>query len=70
MHGDLETSVVAHAFNFRNQEREAGRPMGLRPMWSTEQVPGKPGLHRETLSQQKEDNEHKSLENSVVKFMH
>jgi hypothetical protein len=42
--------VVAHAFNPSTQEAEAGRSMSLRPAWSTELVPGQPGLHRETLS--------------------
>jgi hypothetical protein len=30
---------------------EAGRFLSSRPAWSTESVPGQPGLHRETLSQ-------------------
>ena len=29
---------------------EAGGFLSLRPAWSSEQVPGQPGLHRETLS--------------------
>jgi hypothetical protein len=32
-------------------ETEAGRFMSSRPAWSTEWVPGQPGLHREILSQ-------------------
>ena len=32
-------------------EAEAGRSLSLMPAWSTEQVPGQPGLHREILSQ-------------------
>jgi hypothetical protein len=40
--------VVAHAFNPSTREAEAGG--FLRPAWSTEWVPGEPGLHRETLS--------------------
>jgi hypothetical protein len=31
-------------------EAEAGRSLSWRPAWSTEKVPGQPGLHRETLS--------------------
>jgi hypothetical protein len=31
-----------------------GRSLSSRPAWSTEQVAGQPGLHRETLSQQTE----------------
>jgi hypothetical protein len=42
--------VVAHAFNPSTGEAEAGRFLSLRPAWSTEWVPGQPGLHRETLS--------------------
>jgi hypothetical protein len=30
-----------------------------RPAWSTEQVPGQPGLHSEALSQKKNDNKMK-----------
>jgi hypothetical protein len=33
-----------------NREVEAGGPLSLRPAWSTEQVLGQPGPHRETLS--------------------
>jgi hypothetical protein len=42
--------VVAHAFNPSTQEAEAGGFLSSRPAWSTKWVPGKPGLHRETLS--------------------
>ena len=46
--------VVAYAFNPSTQEAEAeaeaGRSLSSRPAWSTEQVPGQPGLHRKTLS--------------------
>jgi hypothetical protein len=41
---------VAHAFNPSSWEAEAGGFLNLRPAWSTERVPGQPGLHRETLS--------------------
>jgi hypothetical protein len=41
--------VVAHAFNPSIQEAEAGGSLRLRTAWSTEQVPGQPGLYRETL---------------------
>jgi hypothetical protein len=44
--------VVAHAYNPSTWEAEAGRFLSLRPAWSTEWVPGQPGLHRETLSQE------------------
>jgi hypothetical protein len=42
--------VVAHAFNPSTLEAEAGGFLSLRPAWSTEWVPGQPGLYRETLS--------------------
>jgi hypothetical protein len=45
--------VVAHAFNLSTWEAEAGRFLSLRPAWSIEWVLGQPGLHRETLSQNK-----------------
>jgi hypothetical protein len=38
--------VVAHAFNPSTWEAEAGRFLSSRPAWSTEWVPGQPGLHR------------------------
>jgi hypothetical protein len=43
--------VVAHAFHSSTWEAEAGGFLSSRPAWSTELVPGQPGLHRETLSQ-------------------
>jgi hypothetical protein len=45
--------VVAHAFNPSTWEAEAGGFLSSRPAWSTEWVPGQPGLHRETLSWKK-----------------
>jgi hypothetical protein len=42
--------VVAHAFNPSTWEAEAGGFLSSRPAWSTEWVPGQPGLHRKTLS--------------------
>jgi hypothetical protein len=42
--------VVAHAFNPRIWEAEAGRFLSLRPAWSTKRVPGQPELYRETIS--------------------
>jgi hypothetical protein len=43
--------MVAHAFNSSIWEAEAGEFLSSRTAWSTEYVPGHPGLHRETLSQ-------------------
>jgi hypothetical protein len=45
--------MVVHAFNPSTREAGAGRFLSPRPAWSTERVPGQPGLHRETLSQKK-----------------
>jgi hypothetical protein len=45
--------VVAHTFNPSTPEAEAGRFLSSRSAWSTESVPGQPGLHRETLSGKK-----------------
>jgi hypothetical protein len=47
--------VVAHAFNPSTWEAEAGGFLSSRPAWSTERVPGHPGLHRETLSRKKQN---------------
>jgi hypothetical protein len=44
----VNRSMVGHTFNPSTQEAEAGR--SLWGAWSTEWVPGQPGLHRETLS--------------------
>jgi hypothetical protein len=44
-------AMVVHAFNPSTSEAEAGGFLSLRPAWSTERVPGQPGLYRETLSQ-------------------
>jgi hypothetical protein len=46
-------AVVAYSFNPSTWEAEAGGFLNSRPAWSTEWVPGQPGLHRETLSQKK-----------------
>jgi hypothetical protein len=45
--------VVMHAFNPSTGEAEAGGFLSSRAAWSTKWVPGQPGLHRETLSQKK-----------------
>ena len=45
-----EAGRVAHAFNHSTREAETGGFLSSRPTWSTEWVPGQPGLHRETLS--------------------
>ena len=45
-------AVAAHTFNPRAREAEVGRSLSLKPAWTTEQVSGRPGLYRITLSQQ------------------
>jgi hypothetical protein len=47
---DLKRFIKVHAFNPSTWEAEAGGFLSSRPAWSTEWVPGQPGLHRETLS--------------------
>ena len=43
-------SVVAHALNPSTEESKACEPVSSKPAWTTEQVPGQPGLHREISS--------------------
>jgi hypothetical protein len=45
-----EPGVMAHTFNPSTGEAEAGGFLSSRPAWSTEWVPGQPGLYRKTLS--------------------
>jgi hypothetical protein len=42
--------MVAHTFNPSTREAEAGGFLSLRPAWSTEWVPGQPGLQRNPVS--------------------
>ena len=42
-----------NAFNPSTRKGEPGRPLKSRLAWSTEQVLGQTGPHRETLSQKK-----------------
>ena len=42
--------VRAHTFDLSTQEAEAGGSFEFEAAWSTELIPGQPGLHRETLS--------------------
>ena len=46
----LSQTVLVHTFNHSTQEAEAGGSLSSRPVWSTERIPGQPGLHRKTLS--------------------
>jgi hypothetical protein len=43
--------VVEHTFNTSTQKAKAGESFSLRPVWSTKQVSGQPGLHGKILSQ-------------------
>jgi hypothetical protein len=45
-------AVATHTLNPSTRVTEAGRFLSSRSGWSTEQVPGQPGLHREKLPQQ------------------
>ena len=48
--------MAAHVFNPSNREAEAeaGGFLSSRPAWSTEQIPGQPGLHRKNPVSEKE----------------
>ena len=46
---------MAHTFKTSTWEAEAGKFLSSKPAWSRQRVPGQPGLHRETLSQKKEE---------------
>ena len=61
--------MVAHAFNPSTWEAEAGVFQSLRPAWSTEWVPGQPGLHRETLSRKTKQNKTKNKNKQKKKKM-
>ena len=47
-----------NTFNPSTWEATAGGFLSLRPTWSTEQVQGQPGLHRETLSRKNHKNQY------------
>jgi hypothetical protein len=44
--------------------------VNLRPAWSTECVPGQPGLHRETLSQKRKKKRYLRLDNRCLSVDH
>jgi hypothetical protein len=61
--------MLAHAFNPSTWEAEADGFLSSRPPWSIKWAPGQPGLHRETLSQNKQTNKqtnkhHKKTKNN------
>jgi hypothetical protein len=60
--------MVAHACNPSTREAEAGGFLSSRPAWSTERVPGQPGLHRENPTQgKKKKKERKRKKNKKKK---
>jgi hypothetical protein len=59
--------VVVHAFNPSIWEAEAGRFLSSRPAWSTEWVPGQPGLYRKTLSQKTKENKSTTTKSLKIK---
>jgi hypothetical protein len=61
--------MVAHAFNPSTWEAEAGRFLSLGPAWSTEWVPGQPGLYRETLSRKTKNKQTKKNEGQFQKHI-
>jgi hypothetical protein len=61
--------MVAHAFNLSTWEAEAGGFLSWRPAWSTEWVPGQPGLHRETLSWKKEKKQQQQKTNKQTTWL-
>jgi hypothetical protein len=52
--------MVLYAFNPSIQEAEVYGSLSLRPAWSTEQVPGQPGLPRPYLKMKKKRWKHKA----------
>jgi hypothetical protein len=50
-----------HTFNPSTREAEAGRFLSSRPAWSTEWVPGQPGIHRETMCWEKKQSSRLTL---------
>ena len=58
--------VVVHTFNPSIREAEEDRFLSSWPAWSTEWVPGQPGVYRETLSRKtKKRKKEKEVQNST-----
>ena len=53
---------MSHTFNLSTQEAESGRSLSSKPAWSTEQVLGQPGLHRQILSGRKKKGKEREQE--------
>jgi hypothetical protein len=62
-----EPGVVAHAFNPSTWEADASGFLKSSPAWSTEYVPGQPGLHRETLFRKTKKEKNKKQTNKQKK---
>ena len=60
-------AVVAHSFNSSTWEVEAGGFLSSRPVWSTEWVPGEPGLHKKP-SLEKQTNKQTNKINKQMSF--
>jgi hypothetical protein len=60
-HWEKKSGMVAHTFNPSTWEAEAGGFLSSRPAWSTEWVPGQPGLYRETLSRKTKQKQKQNL---------
>jgi hypothetical protein len=61
---------VVIRLQFQHSEGRADTSLSSRSAWSTEQVPGQPGLHRETLSQKTKQNKTKqnAMDDTTVDF--
>jgi hypothetical protein len=66
--GMIGPGMVARAFNPSTWEAEAGEFLSSRPAWSTELVPGQPGLYRETLSQKTKKKKKIRFQNSGLSY--
>ena len=51
--------------SLKTREAEAGGFLSSKPAWSTEWVPGQPGLHRETLSRKTNKQTKKTKQNTT-----
>jgi hypothetical protein len=54
--------MVAHALSPSSREAEEGGSLSSRPAWSTEPVPGQPRIHKDTLSQTKQNKKERRKE--------
>ena len=62
-----EPGMVAHAFNPSTWEAKAGKFLSSRPAWSTEWVPGHPGLHTQRNPVSKNNNKNKKQKQNKTK---